>query len=473
MHDFLKKMVRKINDPLFGLIELNYTESYILDTPIFQRLRRIKQLALANYIYPTATHDRFTHSLGVFHLTNEIAVELNKKSEGLLNEYDIDNLKMAALLHDLGHFPFSHALEYHDKRDDFPIKNFPFFLKLPHEEFGIYLIKNSYIKDILIDNSYDLELICNLIEGKDIENLILNRIINWELDSDRLDYILRDSFFTGVGFGNINYHYLLSNFKPYQNKRIVIDSKAIRDIEQFIISRFSLHDRVYTHKTGSYFSYMLMLAGHSLISESKYPSFRNKKELNEIICTEEDSMKFIELSDFYILDEMFKKYNKLTHSLESSENIHRKKVLEAVLFRKKFYHIKKYSIFTSKSESETDILKFRINSHLNKLREKYQNDIYIHAPKNVFTKYMATKIPQSRLSDEIDQKFKEEEEQTIWIQEKNKPPEIFYRSNETFLEKIHGFGITKVLIYLNKNNHSLIEEYKSIEPEIKNIIYNE
>lgn len=466
-------MVRKINDPLFGLIELNEIESYIVDTPIFQRLRKIKQLALANYVYPTATHDRFTHSLGVFHLTNEIANELNKKSKGILDEINVKNLKMAALLHDVGHFPFSHALEFHEKQDDFPIKNFPFFLKLTHEDFGIYIIQNSYIRDLLRDNGYDIDLICNLIKGKDIENLILNRIINWELDSDRLDYILRDSFFTGVGFGNINYHYLLSNFKPYRNKRIVIDSKAIRDIEQFIISRFSLHDRVYTHKTGSYFTYMLMLAGYDLFSKSNFPSFQNKSEINEILSTEGDSTKFIELSDFSVLDEFYNRYYQLKQRSINSDKNYMRNILETVLYRKKFFKIKKYSIFTSKSESETDILKFRIKGHLNKLMQEYPNEIYIHTPKNMFTKYMATKITPSGISEDVEEKFKEEEEQTIWIQEKNKPPEIFYRSQETFLEKIHGFGITKVLIYLNKQNHSLIEQFNSLEPGIKNLIYTE
>ena len=465
-------MERKINDPLFGLIELNEVESYILDTPLFQRLRGIKQLALAYYVYPTATHDRFTHSLGVFHLTKEITLELNKKSTNILDNLSVKNLKMAALLHDLGHFPFSHSLEFHGKQDDFSIKNFPFFLKFPHEEFGVYLIQNSYIKDILLDNGYDIDLICNLIQGKGIENLILSRIINWELDSDRLDYILRDSFFTGVGFGNINYHYLLSNFRPYKNKRIVIDSKAIRDIEHFIISRFSLHDRVYTHKTSSYFSYMLTIAGHYLISQTNYPSFQNPSELNEIISTEEDSKKFLELSDFYILKEIFSIYKNAKNSNLNSESSHLKKVLEAILFRKKFFKIYKYSIFSSKSESETDILKYRINTQLKDLKRQFKNEIYVHTPKNVFTKYMADKIPLSGLSKESEKKFKEEEEETIWIQDKNKQPEIFYRSNETFLEKIHGFGITKVLIYINKKNKILLKKYNLIEPKIKQLISN-
>ncbi|MBY8981767.1 MAG: HD domain-containing protein [Candidatus Lokiarchaeota archaeon] len=464
-------MYRKINDPIFGLIELSKVESLIVDTPIFQRLRYIKQLALANYIYPCANHDRFSHCLGVFYLTDKICDVLNKKNQNLLDSYSISNLKMAALLHDLGHSPFSHALEFYRKKDEFDIKQFPFFFRIPHEEFSTYLIKNSYLKDLLLENGYDVNLICNLIEGNDIENLILSRIINWELDSDRLDYILRDSYFTGVGFGNINYHYLLNSFNCYNNKRIVIDSKAIRDIEHFIISRFSLHDRVYTHKTGSYFTYMLTYSAYYSILNEYFLPFRSKKELNEIISDKEHSKKFLEFSDFYLFGIFYRIYQKLKES-KREEDINLSRIFEAVIYRKKNFKIKKYSIFTSKSESETDILKYRIKNHLDTLINEYPNEIFVHTPKNVFTKYLSTKIPSSGLTNEIEEKFKEEEEQTIWIQEKDKIPEIFYRTNETFFRKIHDFGITKVLIYINKENNELIKKFNSIELKIKKLIYN-
>ncbi len=464
-------MYRKINDPVFGLIELNKVESHIVDTPIFQRLRYIKQLALANYIYPSANHDRFSHCLGVFHLTNRICKVLNKKNNNLLDDFNVRNLKMAALLHDLGHSPFSHALEFHSKRDDFNIDKFPFFLKIPHEEFGSYLIKHSYIKDILEEHNYDVKLICNLIEGNDIENLILSRIINWELDSDRLDYILRDSFFTGVGFGNINYHYLLNSFKCYKNKRIVIDSKAIRDIEHFIISRFSLHDRVYTHKTGSYFTFMLTYSAHYSIINEYFPPFRSKNELNNIISDKDSSKEFLKFSDFYLFNIIYNLYSKFKESTKQ-DNIKLSRLIETIIYRKKNYKILKYSIFTSKSESETDILKFKIRNLLKDLMEQYPYEIFVHTPKNIFTKYLSTKIPPSDAIDENEEKLKEEKERTIWIQEKNKNPEIFYRSNETFFRKIHEFGITKVLIYLNKDNDDLIKKYKAIESKITKIIFN-
>ncbi|MBN1215257.1 MAG: HD domain-containing protein [Candidatus Lokiarchaeota archaeon] len=464
-------MYRKLNDPIFGLIELNKIESIIVDTPLFQRLRYVKQLALANYIYPSANHDRFSHSLGVFFLTNRICETLDKKNNHILDPINVKNLRMAALLHDLGHSPFSHALEFY-KKDDFDTQKFPFFFKIPHEEFSTYLIKNSYIKDILDEHGYEVNLICNLIEGNEIEDLILSRIINWELDSDRLDYILRDSYFTGVGFGNINYHYLLNSFKCYNNKRIVIDSKAIRDIEHFIISRFSLHDRVYTHKTGSYFTYMLTYSAYYTILNEYFPSFRNKTELDDIISTQENSKKIFEFSDFYLINKLYKIYNDLKTS-NNEENLKLSRIFEAVIFRKKNFKIIKYSLFTSKSEYETDILKFKIKSLLKSLIDMYPFEIFVHTPKNVFTKYLSSKISPLNSNNESYEKFKEEEEQTIWIQEKNKTPEIFYRSNETFFRKIHEFGITKVLVYINKDNKDLLKKFENLQSKIKDIIFKQ
>jgi hypothetical protein len=381
-------MVRKINDPIFGLIDLNQIESQIIDTPLFQRLRYIKQLGLAHYVYPTATHSRFTHSLGVFNLTDVICDVLKQENSDLFDKDSINNLKMAALLHDIGHFPFSHSVEFFSKREDFKIEKLPFFFQFPHEKFGTYIIRNSYLKDILNENGYDSEQICSLIEGNDLENIILNRIINWELDADRLDYILRDSFFTGVGFGNVNYQYLLNNFKVYNNTRIVIDTKAIRDIEHFIISRFSLHDRVYTHKTGSYFTYMLAFTAYQVIKDYEYPSFVQEKDLRNILSSEENSQELFELTDFVLLN----KFREIKKNIQNSGNKYLLRGFNSIFYRKKLFSIKKYSLFTSYSEYETDLLKYQIKTILNELIKKYPYDIFVHTPKNFFKKTFITSI---------------------------------------------------------------------------------
>jgi len=462
-------MVRKINDPIFGLIELNQVESQIIDTPLFQRLRYIKQLGLAHFVYPNALHSRFTHSLGVFYLTDVISNVLKKDNEDLFDKESINNLKMAALLHDIGHFPFSHALEFYSKREDFSLEGLPYFFKMPHEVFGSYIIRNSYIREILENNGYDTEQICSLIEGNDLENIILNRIINWELDADRLDYILRDSFFTGVGFGNVNYQYLLNSFKVYKNNRIVIDTKAIRDIEHFIISRFSLHDRVYTHKTGSYFTYMLTSSAHEMIRDFEFPYFSKEKELKRILATQDNSQELFELTDTILLSNLKDVKKKIIKEADHSKK-HFIDGVDAVFYRKKLYSIKKYSIFSSKTEYETDLLKYQIKTVLKDLINQYPHDIFVHTPKNVFTSYLKMKIPPSKREKGMRHQVGGEEEKTIWIQEKNNSPEIFYRSNESFFEKIHEFGITKILIYINKENRDLRKKFKETEPSIKKLI---
>lgn len=173
--------------------------------------------------------------MGVFYLTGKISDVLNNNGNNNFDKDVLMNLKMAGLLHDVGHFPFSHALEY-AKKSEFSTDGIPFIFEKKHEDLTTFIIKNSYLNELLDGLKYDVDLICSLIEGKDVPNLILNRIINSELDSDRLDYILRDSYYTGVGFGRINFEYLISSFQNIDNKRIVINNKAIRDIEYFIIA---------------------------------------------------------------------------------------------------------------------------------------------------------------------------------------------------------------------------------------------
>jgi len=456
--------MRKINDPVFGLIEINEMESRIIDSPLFQRLKYIKQLALAHYVYPGATHTRFSHSLGVFKIAGEICNTLQEYDSDLFCNTNIENLKMAALLHDIGHFPFSHALEFEKKKERFDIKDLPFYFKISHEKFGAYIIQKSYLRSLLEENGYDYELICNLIEGKDIENLIFNKIINWELDADRLDYIIRDSYYTGVGFGKINYQYLISNFKSFENKRIVIDSKAIRDIEHFIISRVALYDRVYTHKTNSYFNFILALTAYDLILNFDYPSFRNEQELNEIIKNEENSKSLIELSDFSYMDKMRDCLSK--EGTDENTNNH----INYLLFRIKNFKIFRFSSFSLKSDYEIDLKKFKISNLLKALLSEYPDEIYIDIPKSKFTGYIPVSIPPSGLDEETLIRMREEEEHTIWIQHNSNPPEIFYRSKKTFFEKIHNLGITKLLVYVNKDNDELISKFERLREDINRIM---
>ncbi len=460
---------RKINDPVFGLIHPNEDEWEIIESPLFQRLKEIKQLALTYYVYPTATHTRFSHSLGVFHITKKICKTLRKNNSDLFSKDNIKDLRMAALLHDIGHFPFSHALEYQRKKEDFDISKLPFFFQLKHEELGSYIIKNSYLKDNLIDKGYDYKLICNLIEGNDAPNIIHNKLINWELDADRLDYILRDSYFTGVAFGHINYEYLINNYKPHNNSRIVISTKALRDIEHFITARFSLYDRVYIHKTISFFNFILSDVAYELIQKEKFPSFKNKTEFNGILSNLDDSKNLYELTDYALIDHLRKFYN-YNRFMNYSPMIVKK--LETVLFREKHFKIENFHKYSTMSTAKLSLFKGDIKNDLKELKEEYRDEIFLDIPHNNFTKFIHRVIPSGdRAKDEL-KNAQKEMEKSIWIQGKGEGPELFYQSRKSYFKDMSRFGITKILIYLNRSNEELHQKFQIIQPRIQNRIDN-
>ena len=175
----MKKRLLEITDPIHDFIRLNKTEHKIIDTPVFQRLRRIKQLSGAHLTYPGAQHTRFEHSLGVLHIASMAASSLNSK--GLMSTDDIENIRLAALLHDIGHGPFSHLFEEVLQRK-----------KQSHEEIGKQIILKSEIGDI-ISKSYDKKLIHNLAVGQS-RMQYLNEIVSGALSADMMDYLLRDGY---------------------------------------------------------------------------------------------------------------------------------------------------------------------------------------------------------------------------------------------------------------------------------------
>lgn len=462
--------MKKIYDPLYGLIELNEIENLVIDTPLFQRLRYIKQLGLAHYVYPTVTHNRFSHSLGVFYITNKIGLILQRQNQDLFNNYYLKNLKMAALLHDIGHFPYSHVLEFNENDDAFD--SIPEFFKMPHEELGIYIIKNSYLKDILVNNDsdYNIDLICNLILGNDIaDNPILNRIINWELDADRLDYLLRDSYFSGVKYGLVDLDYLINSFEIY-NEKLVINEKASRSIENFLIARFSLYDRLYTHKTSSFFDCILKKVSSYFLKEKLYPSFYNFNQLDEIIKTEEKSEKFYELTDNSLFNTLFTKYNDLKKEQPEENNILLN--LRTILFRKKTYQINSYQFITNKSTGLIELADFKILKIIDPLIKEYEDDIFIDIPKNRFTKYESIFYPAMGLDEDKIQEIKEQEMKSIWILLRNNELQLFYEWKGTYFKQLFSSKNIKYLIYLNKSNEELKRKFGIIESSINDVINN-
>lgn len=247
-------------DPIHGEIPLSRVEQRLIDTPSFQRLRNLKQLGLASLVYPNATHTRFAHSLGVFRLMSRIIDLLVER--GRFNEDDKRKMRVAALLHDIGHYPYSHLMEFIDKDKHRPKflrpaqaagATGPTFERYPdHEKIGqIVITKRPDIAGLLTEVGIDPEEIASIIRSEHT-NPAYNRLIHSSLDVDRMDYMLRDSLGTGVPYGRIDIDYLLNNLEVVEQDGVldvVVSDKAATAAEHFLVARYFMHKAVYFHKT--------------------------------------------------------------------------------------------------------------------------------------------------------------------------------------------------------------------------------
>jgi len=215
---------KTIRDPIHGTIKVSDWIMKIIDTPIVQRLRRISQLGFTNLVYPGANHTRFEHSLGVMHIA-ELLVEKMDADEQTKKE-----IVAAALLHDVGHAPFSHSSERIVKK----------YLRLDHEDI-VYIIKGSEVEDILKDEGLRVNKVCDHIRGKSHVG-----IVSGDIDADRMDYLVRDSYYTGVAYGVFDIMRLIEKIY-FDGGRLVIEAGGLRAAESLLISRFMMYPTVYYH----------------------------------------------------------------------------------------------------------------------------------------------------------------------------------------------------------------------------------
>ncbi len=219
-----------VNDPVYGFITID--NQLILDIiahPYYQRLRRIHQMALAYLVYPGAVHTRLHHSLGAYHLMCQAISELKAKGADITTDEETA-AKAAILLHDIGHGPFSHALEN---------------ILIPgtdHEEIGLKMMHR--MNDEL---GGKLQLAIELFTGK-YHKHFLHQLISGQLDVDRMDYLTRDNFFTGVSEGVIGYDRILKMLTVH-NGQLMIEEKGIYSVEKFLVARRLMYWQVYLHKT--------------------------------------------------------------------------------------------------------------------------------------------------------------------------------------------------------------------------------
>ncbi|MFY7786541.1 MAG: HD domain-containing protein, partial [Thermoflexibacteraceae bacterium] len=226
----MNKHQKIINDPVHGFMPI-YNELIlaVINHPIFQRLRRIKQLGLSDLVYPGALHTRFHHALGAMHLMR-LALDTLRNKGHEITEAEYEGALLAILLHDIGHSPFSHALE-HSILDD-----------IAHEKVSLLLMQ--YLNTIF-DKKLDIAI---QIFSNQYPKKFLHQLVSSQLDMDRLDYLQRDSFFTGVVEGNVGGDRIISMLEV-RNDEIVWEEKAIYSIESFLNARRLMYWQVYLHKT--------------------------------------------------------------------------------------------------------------------------------------------------------------------------------------------------------------------------------
>lgn len=248
-----------IVDSVHGDVHLTKREVRVIDTPSFQRLRQLKQLAMAQMVYPTATHTRFAHSLGALGTMIRI-LDAAKRHRISIGDEQEENLRLAALLHDIGHYPYSHLMEKVDK------------VKLTEEQVEgaapvqktIYAKTSTYpghvpLGELIVTGQKDLvtaigsedraKAVADLFTRSKAADPQLSKLIKSAFDIDRWDYLLRDSYATGVPYGNIDMNYLLNNLKVSPQKMVGFSDKALAAIEHFLLARFFMHRVVYYHKT--------------------------------------------------------------------------------------------------------------------------------------------------------------------------------------------------------------------------------
>lgn len=289
----MQNKLKIINDPVHGFIKIPYEILFdVIEHPYFQRLRRIGQTGLLNLIFPGATHTRFHHALGATHLMFTALETLKLKGITISKDEEKAAL-LAILMHDIGHGPFSHALENMLMED------------WHHEKLSLLLMDK-------LNQEFDgqLSMAIEMFKGK-YHRKFFNQLISSQLDVDRMDYLKRDSFFTGVSEGNVNTERIISMMNVSEDE-LVIDAKGIYSIENYLTARMFMYWQVYYHKTAALSEHILVkilerakeltLEGKDLPGSNNLKYFLTKNKFAE--ASEEDILRFTELDDNDIIQAM-------------------------------------------------------------------------------------------------------------------------------------------------------------------------
>lgn len=310
---------RVIFDPIYGFIKLTPMEWEIIHSPFYQRLRWIKQLGFSFYVFPGAEHSRFGHSIGVMFNAHKIleSCGLAVGEKELMDTKSISkdavfhkSLRLGALLHDLGTFCFSHTTEtayisFGETQKSRKGKA----LKDDHENLGSFIIKNTDyeggITQIIKKYGLDPQMISDLVKGVD-PSVLANQILHSEVDCDRMDYLLRDAYYTGLKYGSYDREYLLYHFQveQVQNRRILtIKHNALHCVEDFLMARFAWYSQVIRSARGSKYDAIAERLTYFFLEKGWVYRY---SELLEMI--ENEPMRFFQFNDTYFISVVHQRY---------------------------------------------------------------------------------------------------------------------------------------------------------------------
>ena len=373
MTDERLKIVKYINDPVYGGIGITQLELDLISTPVFQRLRGLKQVARLNFIFPSAEHSRYVHSIGVLYIMSLMTEQLEK--QGMLDPEDVVKMRVAALLHDIGHYPLSHLGEavysYCMDREGETEKKPLYYMasfhskSADHEYLGKYIVThNLELRSILEKYGLDPEEIGEIFTGEcGARNMVYTQLIHSSLDADRLDYMLRDSYQTGVKYGMVNLQYLVRLLMVVEdpslrgnNKVLAFNKKGQYVVEHFLMSRYFYYSQVIFHKTNVAFEGMVKCMYIRLVQSGHF-LYQSLEEIQESINDE----KFLSFNDSF-LETAAKEYYDHTEDEEFKRLyvMFRDRIRPKVIFEMK-------DMYENSPSQEFSVLKYELQKNPDKI----------------------------------------------------------------------------------------------------------
>ncbi len=476
------KFVDKILDPVHGFIDLTQVEKEIIELPIFKRMQSLKQLSLTNWVFPGAEHTRYMHSLGVMHIADLMAMNLKDLNSKLkYNNGERQLIRLAGLLHDIGHYPLSHVTEYvyndnlfnqngslleHNKNIKTTID------KLSEDDEGTSdYMKDRYSKPMhhetmgtkVIEYDDDIKRIiakyCPFIDIRDIQDIIVGcvdrnpnisamvQLIHSEVDADGIDYIMRDATFSGTSYGGFELGLLLRNLTvtTYNGVDIVgIKPKGISVVDQYLVSKYFAYTQVIFNRHVAIFDTMAEIFSKILIKldKSSYPSSETLNSYVKNHTTNDEYLKFTDRAFWTQLDLLDKK------DLELDEIVPRYvvKMYEKLLHYKEFKMAKNGEFVITSNDrkyvfnllKESNIYKKLLDEDEKSLMLFHSRGFTSQIPENIF-RGILDKINLNTISEE---KFKNNNtarlQEGVAIIEKEKTPKLLVDDTKSIMSHLYG-----------------------------------